>query len=75
MSDVKVQIKDNGPFLVQGDVSILDAEGNEFKAEGKAMPSANSVIALCRCGASTNQPFCTGNHKQAGFESAPRASE
>lgn len=68
MSDVKVQIKDNGPFLVQGNVSIMDAEGNEFKAEGKA-------IALCRCGASSNQPFCTGNHKQAGFESAPRASE
>lgn len=68
MADVKVQVKDNGPFLVQGDVSIKDAEGNEFDADGKA-------IALCRCGASTNQPFCTGNHKQIGFESAPRANQ
>ena len=68
MADVTVQIKDNGSFLVQGDVSIKDAEGNEFKADGKA-------IALCRCGASTNQPFCTGTHREIGFESAPRANE
>ncbi len=68
MSEVKIQVKDNGPFLVQGDVSILDAEGEEFSADGKA-------IALCRCGASSNQPFCTGNHKKINFESAPRATE
>lgn len=68
MTEVTVKVNDHGPFLVQGDVSIVDAEGNAFAAEGKA-------IALCRCGASTNQPFCTGNHKQIGFESAPRAKE
>ena len=75
MSDVSIRVKDNGPFLVQGDVSIVDAEGQEFKTDAKAMPSANSVIALCRCGASSNQPFCTGNHNQIGFESAPRAAK
>jgi CDGSH iron-sulfur domain-containing protein 3 len=68
MSDLNIQIKDNGPFLVQGDISIVDAEGKKFTAEGKA-------IALCRCGASTNQPFCTGNHRKIGFESAPRATK
>jgi CDGSH-type Zn-finger protein len=68
MADVTIRVKDNGPFLVQGDVSIVDASGKEFQAEGKA-------IALCRCGASENQPFCTGNHNKIGFESAPRASE
>lgn len=68
MFDVTIQVKDNGPFLVQGDVSIVDAEGQEFTADGKA-------IALCRCRASANQPFCTGNHKKIGFESAPRAAE
>lgn len=65
---VTIQVKDNGPFLVQGDVEIKDAEGNTFDADGKA-------IALCRCGASTNQPFCTGNHNKIGFESAPRATD
>ena len=68
MSDTTITVKDSGPFLVQGDVSIMDAEGNEFKAEGKA-------IALCRCGASTNQPFCNGTHRKIEFESVVRASE
>lgn len=68
MSDTTITVKDNGPFLVQGDVSILDAEGQEFKAEGKA-------IALCRCGASTNQPFCNGTHRQIEFKSEVRASD
>ncbi|MEM9510058.1 MAG: CDGSH iron-sulfur domain-containing protein [Cyanobacteria bacterium P01_E01_bin.35] len=75
MTEVTVKVNDHGLFLVQGDVSIVDAEGNAFAAEGKAMPAASFAIALCRCGASTNQPFCTGNHKQIGFESAPRAKE
>ncbi|MBE9078319.1 CDGSH iron-sulfur domain-containing protein [Romeria aff. gracilis LEGE 07310] len=68
MADVKIAVADNGPFRITGDVSIVDAEGGEFPAEQK-------VIALCRCGASENQPFCTGNHKQIDFQSAPRASE
>ena len=68
MSNTTITVKDNGPFLVQGDVSILDAEGNELKAEGKA-------IALCRCGASTNQPFCNGTHRKIEFESVVRASD
>ena len=68
MSDATIQVKDNGPFLVKGDVTITDWEGNEFDAEGKA-------IALCRCGASDAQPFCTGNHKKVGFESMPRANK
>ena len=67
MSDVTITVKDNGPFLVQGDISILDPEGKELEAKGKA-------IALCRCGASTNQPFCTGTHREIGFKSEVRAS-
>ena len=70
MSDVTITVKDNGPFLVQGDLSnfsIVDAEGKEFETEGKA-------IAICRCGASGTQPFCNGTHKKIGFESEVKAS-
>lgn len=67
MSDVTVRVKDNGPFVLQGDFSIVDAEGRAFDTDSKTIP-------LCRCGASTNQPFCTGNHQKIGFESAPRVS-
>lgn len=29
-------------------------------------------VAICRCGNSSNQPFCTGTHREVGFE-APAA--
>ena len=66
MSDTKITVKDDGPLLVQGDVSIVDGAGQEIEAEGK-------TIAICRCGASDTQPFCNGTHRKIGFESKVRA--
>lgn len=57
---------DNGPYLVKGPVIVTDAEGGEFRAERK-------TVALCRCGGSTNKPFCDGTHSKIGFRAAQRA--
>ena len=70
MSEVKVHIKDNGPFLVEGPFKLYDAEGNEYP-----LPPDRPAYALCRCGASENRPFCDGAHGRCGFESAERASD
>jgi len=67
MADVNITVRDNGPFLVTGSVALVDAEGNQFDLRDK------ETIALCRCGASENRPFCDGSHKTCGFESAERA--
>lgn len=67
MSDVKIQLRENGPFLVSGPVTVVDHEGNEFDLGGK------ETIALCRCGASENRPFCDGAHKGCGFTAAETA--
>ncbi len=67
MSDVKIQVRDNGPFLISGEVEIVDTDGNAFPKSEKP------VIALCRCGASANRPFCDGAHNQCDFSSAERA--
>lgn len=69
MTDVKIQIRDNGPLLVQGSVALLDADGNAYPLD----PS-KPAFALCRCGASNNRPFCDGSHKGCGFAAAERAS-
>jgi uncharacterized Fe-S cluster protein YjdI len=49
-----------GPLLVRGGVRIVDAEGNLLYEGERA--------ALCRCGGSSNKPFCDGTHRTNGFE-------
>ena len=61
MSDVKVSVRNNGPLRIEGDITILDADGNAFGLAGR------TVIALCRCGHSKNRPYCDGAHKECGF--------
>lgn len=68
MSDSSISVRDHGPLLVTGVGRVEDAEGNAFDTGGK------ETIALCRCGASKNRPFCDGAHRECGFEAAERAS-
>lgn len=65
MSDVVIQVRDNGPCKVTGTVKLVDANGNEFESK--------ETYHLCRCGQSAKKPFCDGTHGRVGFESAPRA--
>lgn len=55
----------NGPYIVTGEVELTDADGNKFPAEKR--------MALCRCGASTEKPFCDGTHSKIGFNAAEKA--
>ncbi len=55
-----VEVNPNGPLMVYGNLLIKDSEGNETKK--------HKVTAFCRCGASSNKPFCDGTHKKIGFE-------
>lgn len=68
MSQVTIKVRDNGPFLVEGPITVIDATGNSF-----TIPANKPAIALCRCGQSKNRPFCDGTHKDCGFMSAERA--
>lgn len=54
-----VETMPNGPLLVYGNVAIKDKEGN--------LTQKNNVTAFCRCGASSNKPFCDGSHKKIDF--------
>jgi CDGSH-type Zn-finger protein len=63
---VKITIRPNGPLVVDGDFTLVDAEGNEFQPRKKA---------LCRCGGSTTKPYCDGTHSKIGFQGAIEAVE
>jgi CDGSH-type Zn-finger protein len=63
---VKITIRNNGPYVVEGDFTLVDAEGNEVPVAKRA---------LCRCGGSTMKPFCDGTHSKIGFQGANAAVE
>ena len=59
--ELKIKSAPNGPLLVQGNLEIRAASGR--------VAWHGQSVALCRCGASNNKPFCDGSHKAAGFNS------
>jgi CDGSH-type Zn-finger protein len=63
-----IHVRKNGPYRVEsdGEVKVVDWEGREHRFE--RLP-----IALCRCGGSTNKPFCDGTHSKIGFLAAEAA--
>lgn len=67
---IKIAARKNGPFRVEaaeGEVVLLDHEGTQYDLTGKPM------FSLCRCGGSTNKPFCDGTHSKIGFQAAETA--
>jgi CDGSH-type Zn-finger protein len=54
-----VQLNAFGPLYVEGDVEVLDGDGNVLRKE--------SGVWLCRCGNSKDKPFCDSSHIAAGF--------
>jgi 3-phenylpropionate/trans-cinnamate dioxygenase ferredoxin subunit len=63
MADVQVIPTENGPYKVTGPLELLDPDGNPIPVPGP-------TFFLCRCGGSTNKPFCDGTHSKIGFQGA-----
>ena len=59
-----IQCSKNGPYLVKG----LEKFTNSYDEQ---IPT-RATIALCRCGASKNKPFCDGSHDRIGFSDEKR---
>lgn len=69
MADVSIVVTENGPYKVQGPISLSDHAGNPVDVP------AGKAVFLCRCGASTKKPFCDGTHSRIGFDAARKAVE
>jgi len=50
----------NGPLFLRGDLEVIAPDGSVLLKDTR--------IALCRCGASKNKPFCDGSHAKKGFQ-------
>ena len=55
----KIEVAANGPYLIKTECLIVHSDGREETKTG--------TVALCRCGASANKPYCDGGHKKIGF--------
>ncbi len=55
-----VRVEPNGPVYAKGNIQIVEPDGT--------LTLSDTRIALCRCGASENKPFCDGKHDDAGFK-------
>jgi uncharacterized Fe-S cluster protein YjdI/CDGSH-type Zn-finger protein len=51
----------NGPLYVRGPIRVATPDGTVLAEETR--------VALCRCGASANAPFCDNSHRAMGFQS------
>lgn len=55
-----IQVVKGGPLIVKSDCKLEGADGGVETREGNT--------AFCRCGASSNKPFCDGSHRKVEFE-------
>ena len=69
MAEVTIQVRKNGPYRIQGDINLVDHDGNPIP-----IPAGKTVISLCRCGGSVTKPFCDGTHSRIGFKGAEEAA-
>lgn len=54
-----LRYKENGSLEISGDFSIQGINGE--------LLSTDKTVYLCRCGKTTNKPFCDGSHKKDKF--------
>jgi len=55
-----IAVVPNGPLWVRGGISIEAPDGFVYEVRNR--------VALCRCGRSSNMPFCDGTHDEIGFK-------
>lgn len=57
--ETEIQVLKNGPLLVSGSLNVKKPDGSiEIKTKS---------TAFCRCGASSNKPYCDGAHNKVNF--------
>lgn len=57
---------DNGPLIVEHPPQLSGARAADIAGKPR--------VALCRCGASANKPFCDGSHHDAKWSDEAEAA-
>lgn len=61
-----VTLRGGGPLYLRGDIELRLPDGSVVH---------DTRMALCRCGASQNKPFCDNSHRLMGFDASGQIGE
>ncbi len=64
-TDPIIDMREDGPLLAKHLPQLKDRDGSEL--------APRPLAPLCRCGASSNKPYCDGSHRDVGFKTVGRA--
>ncbi len=57
---VSIRLSTNGPIMVDGVLELVGEDEQPMKYSGRC--------SLCRCGGTSNPPFCDGTHRKIGWK-------
>jgi CDGSH-type Zn-finger protein len=71
----KIDVAPDGPYMVSGEVPItskslvVSEQGEPLTWKTTPATEPKTKVALCRCGASANKPYCDGSHASHDWDS------
>jgi CDGSH-type Zn-finger protein len=80
MTDQKIQVTENGPYLVEGKVPLVrktqisSEHGEPMTWKKTTELDLEESYELCRCGGSDNKPYCDGTHAMVKFDGIEEAA-
>ncbi|MEI6286796.1 MAG: CDGSH iron-sulfur domain-containing protein [Bacillota bacterium] len=80
VNNQKVKIIRDGPYLVSGalplirETTLLDGDSIPVSWQQTTEIAVPESYALCRCGKSSNKPFCDGGHVAINFDGTETAA-
>jgi CDGSH-type Zn-finger protein len=79
MSDQKITVQKNGPYHVQGNLPLVrksqisSEHGEPMTWKKTSQEEPQEEYWLCRCGGSSNKPYCDGTHRKNDFDGTETA--
>jgi CDGSH-type Zn-finger protein len=76
----KITVSRNGPYVVEGAIPLAlqtivsDSEGGSREWSQGRIFEVEQRYLLCRCGQSSNKPFCDGTHLKVVFDGTETAT-
>ena len=79
-ADRRIEIEEDGPYVVYGEVPLVRKEqvvseyGEPLAWKNSGTIAARSPYRLCRCGRSSDKPFCDSTHREIMFDGLESAN-